>query len=82
MEGWSGLAGRLSGVRIACGIIWAVIAVILAAGAVGELTIGNGAAAVMCFVFAAGSAWYDFRVWTLRARLLVLIIGFVTERRR
>jgi hypothetical protein len=76
----AGPGGQVSGLRISCGVIWAVIAAICAAGGVGELTIGNATAAIMCFVFAAGSAFYDFRVWTLRARLLVLIIGVVTER--
>ena len=73
-------AGRLSGVRISCGIIWAVIAVILAAGGVGEVTIGNAGGAILSFVVAAGSAWYDVRVWTSRARRLFLIVGIVSER--
>jgi hypothetical protein len=76
----SGLAARLSGVRISCGIIWAVIAVICGAGGIGEVTIGNAGGAILCFVIAAGSAWYDVRVWTLKARLLVLIISVVSER--
>jgi hypothetical protein len=80
MGNLSGLPARLSGVRISCGVIWAVIAVICGAGGVGELTIGNALAAGMCFLFAAGSAWYDFRVWTVRAKLLMLIIGVVFER--
>ena len=73
-------ADRLSAVRISCGIIWGVIAVILAAGGVAEVTIGNAGGAILCFVIAAGSAWYDVRVWTCRARLLVLIVGIVSER--
>jgi hypothetical protein len=73
-------AGRLSGVRISCGIIWAVMTVILGAGGAGEVTIGNAGGAILCFVVAAGTAWYDVRVWTSRARLLVLIIGIVSER--
>jgi hypothetical protein len=76
----SGMTARLSGVRITCGVIWAVIAVICGAGGVGELTIGNGLAAGMCFLFAAGTAWYDIRVWTLRARRLCLIVGILYER--
>jgi hypothetical protein len=59
-----------------------VIAVILAAGGVGELTIGNAGGAIAFFVIAAGSAWYDFRVWTSRARLLVLFVAVVSERNR
>src|SRR5215472_7968144 len=74
--------GRLSGFRISCGILWAAIAVILGAGGVGELTIGNAGGAIVCFVIAVGSAWYDVRVWTSRARLLVLFIAVVSERTR
>ena len=70
----------MSGVRIACGIIWAVVTLICAAGAVGELMIGIPGGAILCLVIAAGSALYDFRVWTSRARLLALIVGFVSER--
>ena len=80
MANRSGLTARLSGVRISCGIIWAVIALICAAGGVGELTIGNTGGAILSFVIAAGSAWYDFRVWTCRARRLSLIIALVRER--
>jgi hypothetical protein len=76
----SGLAARLSGVRISCGIIWAVIAAICLAGGVGEVTIGNTGGAILSFVIGAGSAWYDVRVWTSRARRLVLIIGIVSGR--
>jgi|HubBroStandDraft_1064217.scaffolds.fasta_scaffold09641_4 hypothetical protein len=72
--------GRLSGVRISCGIIWAVIALICGAGGVGELTISNSGAAILSFVFAAGATWYDIRVWTSRTRFLLLIIGIVFER--
>lgn len=72
--------GRLSGLRIACGVIWAVLALGMGAGGAGELTIGIPGAAIMCFVFAAGAAWYDIMVWTSRARLLVLIIVYVRER--
>jgi hypothetical protein len=65
-------ARRRSVRRIICGIIWAVITGILAAGGMAELTISNTGGAVLCFV-AVGSGWYDFRVWTLRARRLYLV---------
>ncbi len=59
---------RMSTSRIVCGVIWGVIAVITLVGGVAELTIGVAGGAVVCFIVAAGSAWYDFRVWTFRAR--------------
>ena len=58
--------------RIGTGVMWAVIAVICAAGAVGEWLIGLHAAAVLCLVIAIGSAWYDYRVWTFKARRFLL----------
>lgn len=54
------------------GVIWAVIAVICAVGAVLEWTIGLHAAAVLCLVIAIGSGWYDYRVWTFKTRRLIL----------
>jgi len=67
-------ARRMSVRRIICGIIWAVLTVILGAGGVAELTIDNTGGAVLCFVLAVGTGWYDVRVWTLRARRLWLVI--------
>ena len=33
-----------------------------------ELTIGDVGAAVLCFVIAVAAGWYDYRIWTLKAR--------------
>jgi hypothetical protein len=68
-------APRMSNARIACGILWAVIAAGVGVGGVGELTIGNIGGAVVCIVIAALSGWYDYRVWTC---LLVLIFANYT----
>ncbi len=65
--------------RIACGILWAVIAVGIGAGGVGEVIIGNIGGAVVCIVIAALSGWYDYRVWTRKARLLILIFVWAGE---
>ena len=70
----SGPAPRMSGDRILCGIIWAVFAAGMGAGGVAELTISNVGGAVVCFVFAAPAAWYDYRVWTLKARRLYFVL--------
>jgi hypothetical protein len=64
---------QMSRFRILCGIFWAAFAVILVAGGVGELTISNVAGAVVCFLLAVPSAWYDYRIWALKARRLLLI---------
>jgi hypothetical protein len=69
-----GPAPRMSGYRIACGIFWAVIAVGIGAGGVAELTIDNIGGAVVCFVIAVPAGWYDYRIWALKARRLLLIL--------
>ena len=69
------LAGRRMSVsRIVCGITWGLVAVITAVGGVAELTIGVVGGAVLCFVIAVLAGWYDYRVWTVRARRLWLIL--------
>lgn len=73
-------SGRLSAVRIISGVIWGVLALIFGAGGVGLVTIGNVAGAVLCFVMAVLAAWYDVRVWTSRARLLLLFVMTIRER--
>jgi len=65
---------KMSGLRIAVGILWGIITVILAVGAVAEWVTGIHGGAILCFVLAVGTGWYDYRVWTLRARRLLLII--------
>jgi len=65
---------KMSGLRIVVGILWGIITVILAAGAVAEWVTGIHGGAILCFVLAVGTGWYDYRVWTLRARRLLLII--------
>jgi hypothetical protein len=57
-------------VRIACGVLWAAFTVILAAGTVMEWLTGLHAASIMCLVFAVGCGWYDYRIWTFKARRL------------
>jgi len=63
---------RMSVFRIVCGVLWGAIALICAAGAVGEWLIGIPGGAVLCLVIAVGSAWYDYRVWTYRSRRLIV----------
>lgn len=64
--------GRMSTVRIICGVLWASIAIACAAGSVGEWLIGVRGGAVLCLVIAVGSGWYDYRVWTSRSRRLIV----------
>jgi len=39
---------------------------------VAEWLIGLHAAAILCLVIAIGSGWYDYRVWTFKARRFLL----------
>jgi hypothetical protein len=64
----------MSGYRIVCGMIWAVIAVGLGAGGLAELTIDNVSGAVVCLAIAIPAGWYDYRIWTVKARRLLLIL--------
>jgi hypothetical protein len=63
---------RMSTVRIVCGVLWASITLVCAAGSVGEWLIGVHAGAILCLVIAVGSGWYDYRVWTSRSRRLIV----------
>jgi hypothetical protein len=63
---------KIGPLRIITGVMWAVIAVICAVGAVGEWPIGLHTAAVLCLVIAVGAAWYDYRVWKFKARRFLL----------
>jgi hypothetical protein len=65
---------RMTVSRIVCGIIWGAVAVITAVGGVAELTVGIVGGAVLCFVIAVLAGWYDYRVWTFRARRLWIIL--------
>jgi hypothetical protein len=55
-------------------VLWAVVTLICAAGAVGEFLVGIPAGGVLCLIVAVGSGWYDYRVWTFKSRRLLLII--------
>jgi hypothetical protein len=65
---------RMSASRIVCGITWGLIAAITGAGGIAELTIGIVGGAVLCFMIAVPAGWYDYRVWTFRARRLWIIV--------
>jgi hypothetical protein len=62
----------LNVIRLITGVLWGAVALVTAAGGVAELTIHNVGGAVVCFVVAVGSGWYDYRVWKGRARRLLI----------
>jgi hypothetical protein len=61
---------RMSAYRILCGGAWAVISMILVIGFFVELGRHNLGPAMVSIVFAIGAGWYDYRVWTFRAKRL------------
>jgi hypothetical protein len=65
---------RMSPRRIICGVLWGAITLILAVGGVLELTVHIPGGAVLCFVLAVGTGWYDYRVWTRKTSRLLMII--------
>jgi membrane associated rhomboid family serine protease len=65
---------RMTVFRVICGIVWGVLAVGFAFGAVYNLVHPNIVQALFGVVFAGLAGWYDYRIWTLKARRLFLII--------
>jgi len=61
---------RMSAYRIICGGFWAAVTLIVGAGAFAEFNIGNTGGGVLCVLIAIPSGWYDYRVWTFKARRL------------
>jgi len=63
---------KMGPLRIITGVLWAAVAVICAVGAVLELSVGIPGGAVVCLIVAIGAGWYDYRVWTFKARRFLL----------
>jgi len=63
---------RIGPRRLIVGVLWGAIALICAAGAVGEFLVGIPGGGVLCVIIAVGSGWYDYRVWTRRSRRLIV----------
>ena len=55
--------GAQLAIHIARGVIWGVIAVGIAVGGIGEITLGVIGGAVLCFVIAVPLAYYDLLIW-------------------
>jgi hypothetical protein len=66
---------RMTAFRIICGILWAAITTIFTVGLIVNLG-GHGSAAdiILDAVIAVLAGWYDYRIWTRKARRLFLII--------
>jgi hypothetical protein len=67
---------RMTGWRITCGICWAFWTLLLTIGAFASLGQGNVGSFLLAGALAGLAAWYDYRIWALKARRLTLFIIF------
>jgi hypothetical protein len=65
---------RMTVFRVICGLVWGVLAIGFVFGAVYNLVHPNIVQFVFGAAFAGLAGWYDYRIWTLKARRLFLII--------
>jgi hypothetical protein len=65
---------RMTPFRVVCGILWLAIAVGFGIGAIYNLANGTAGEGLVGLVIAALAGWYDYRIWTLKARRLFFII--------
>jgi Fe2+ transport system protein B len=67
---------RMTGWRIICGICWAFWTLLFSIGALVSLAHGGFGSFLVGGILAGLAGWYDYRIWTLRARRLTLFIIF------
>jgi hypothetical protein len=60
--------------RAICGVLWFGISVALVVGAIYNVARGDVAEFLVGLLFAVLAGWYDYRIWTLKARRLFFII--------
>jgi hypothetical protein len=65
---------RMTPFRVICGILWLAIAVGFGVGAIDNLASGTVGEGLVGLVIAGLAGWYDYRIWTLKARRLFFII--------
>jgi hypothetical protein len=67
---------RMSAWRVACGICWGMWTLLFGVGAIAALAGGQVGTFLGGAVLGGLSAWYDYRIWTCKARRLTLFIIF------
>jgi hypothetical protein len=65
---------RMTPFRVICGILWLAIAIAFGVGAIYNLANGTVGEGRFGLVIAGLAGWYDYRIWTLKARRLFFII--------
>ncbi len=74
---FTGLPQRRYGAkRVACGIWWAFITLLCAISLISSLAGGAIGSAFGALAVGALAGWYDWRIWTLRAKWLMFLIIF------
>jgi hypothetical protein len=67
---------RMTPYRVVCGICWAVWTLAFAIGAIASLVNGNIGTFFLAAVLGGLAGWYDYRIWSLKARRLTLFLIF------
>jgi hypothetical protein len=67
---------RMTGWRVACGICWAFWTVAFGISAIVSLSQGGVGTFFLAGILAGLAGWYDYRIWTLKARRLTMFIIF------
>lgn len=65
---------RMTVFRAICGVIWGAIAILFGIGAIYNLVELNFVQLLFGAAISGFAGWYDYRIWTLKARRLFLII--------
>jgi hypothetical protein len=65
---------RMTVFRVLCGILWGAISAAMAGGAIYNLVHANIGEFFLGLVICVLAGWYDYRIWTLKARRLFFII--------
>jgi hypothetical protein len=65
---------RMTVFRGICGVAWGVISVAFALGAIYNIGQHSWGDVILGLLIAVLAGWYDYRIWTLKARRLWLII--------
>lgn len=62
--------------RVICGICWAAWTALFLGGAIAGLAAGRVGTFLAGAVLGGLAAWYDYRIWTCKARRLTVLIFF------
>jgi len=71
--GYASSRYRMSGRRVACGICWAIWTL---AFIIGIFSAGSVGGSLLCLALAPLAGWYDYRIWSGKARRLTFFIVF------